>query len=78
MLVPRMVIKMAEFKYEIIEHLGVVRKSKGVDKGTEQNFMDKYIGWKPVTLVMGGKPSLKHLRRFFFCLFPFPTFHTSI
>ena len=29
-------------------------------------FIDKYIGWKPVTLVMGGKPSLKHLRRFFF------------
>ena len=20
------------------------------------NFIDKYIGWKPVTLVMGGKP----------------------
>ena len=27
MLVPRMVIKMAEFKYEIIEHLGVISKS---------------------------------------------------
>ena len=49
-----------------------------LDQTERSAFIDKYIGWKPVTLVMGGKPSLKHLRRFFFCLFPFLDFHTSI
>ena len=60
MLVPRMVIKMAEFKYEIIEHLGVVSKSpkgwtKELNKSSWNGGTPKYDirDWAPEHAKMG-------------------------